>query len=855
MNSKTMKFLKISFLTTIVVCVLVFVWLIEFMAAKTDDAITEVSNIYMSEMSRQMQQKFSSISKIRMSQLDGVYDRTPPDVTIDREDILTELQISAEVRGFSSLDFLTEDGQVESVYGDNVSILDKDAVMAELKKSGDFVARGSNEDGEEILLFGRAANYRLANGQKSIALMAGITMETLNNSLFLKTDDSGMYFHIIDSTGDFIIKNADVPHQSYFDHILSESEHGDAEKSKYIVEELQQKIKNHEDYSAFLYCFGEEKYIYCSPVSNTNKVDWYLVAIMPQGELSQCIFRLDTMRTRATIVSVLVIVLSLLVMFIGYHRMSRKQLLELNKSKAEAVRANMAKSEFLSSMSHDIRTPMNAIIGMTEIAMKNVQDTEQITECLKKIKLSSRHLLGLINDVLDMSKIESGKMELHEHPMSLRDVMNDIVNIVQSQIKQKNQRFDIFIRDIVAEDVLCDHIRLNQVLINLLSNAVKFTPDEGRIDIYVHQEASPKGDEYIRTHFIVKDNGIGMSEEFQKKIFETFTREETVQVQQITGTGLGMPITKSIVEMMGGSIELHSELNKGTEFHIILDLRKAKVSENDMKLPAWNVLVVDDDEQLCSSVVANLDELGVHADWTTDGREVVDMIQQRHDRNEDYNFILLDWKMPGMDGIQTMHEIRKQWKQEIPIFLVSAYDWSEVEEQVDLSLLDGFISKPLFKSTLYDKLSQYVEGQNAAQELEEEKKVDFSGKRILLAEDIDINYEVACGMLEFTGAEFERAVNGKDCIEKFEQSENGYFDLILMDVRMPVMNGYDATRGIRKLDRPDKDLPIIAMTADAFSDDVQVCLDCGMNGHIAKPIDLKECIRVLQQFLETDNKP
>ncbi len=659
-----------------------------------------------------------------------------------------------------------------------------------------------------------------------------------------------MYFHVIDNEGTFIIRNAGVSRENYFDHILSESEHYDTEKSQQTVKNMKAKMEAFEDYSALVYCFGEEKYIYTSPFSKSGKVDWYLVAIMPQGELTQCISRLDAMRLRMTVFSVLIIILSMLVMFAAYYKMTKEHMRELAQSKAEAVRASRAKSEFLSSMSHDIRTPMNAIIGMTDIAMKHDQDPEQITECLKKIKMSSRHLLGLINDVLDMSKIESGKMELNEHAMSLRDVMNDIVNIVQAQIKQKGQHFDVFIRNIISENVICDHIRLNQVLINILSNAVKFTPEDGRIDIYMSQELSPKGDEYVRTHFRVKDTGMGMSKEFQKKIFETFTREETVQVQQITGTGLGMPIVKSIVELMGGTIELQSELQKGTEFHVTLDLKKSDISEKDMRLPSsWNILVVDNNEQLCASVVSNLEELGVHAEWTMDGHKAVEMVEASHDNHRDYDFILIDWKMPGMDGIQTMHEIRKRWKQEVPMFLISAYDWSDVEEQIDVSVIDGFIPKPLFKSTLYEKLVQYTKGYGGPQKSEEENEAAFAGKRILLAEDIDINWEVACGMLGPTGINFERAVNGKDCVEKFEQSEFGYYDAILMDVRMPVMNGYDATRAIRKLERPDKDLPIIAMTADAFSDDVQVCLDCGMNGHLAKPIDLNECIRVLQKFL------
>ncbi len=523
--------------------------------------------------------------------------------------------------------------------------------------------------------------------------------------------------------------------------------------------------------------------------------------------------------------------------------------MELQKAREEADLANKAKSEFLSSMSHDIRTPMNAIIGMTEIAQKNIQDSERVEDCLKKVHLSSKHLLGLINDVLDVSKIESGKMTLNIIPMSLRNAMDDIVNIMQPQIKARNQHFDIFIQKIVSENVYCDSVRLNQVLLNLLSNAVKFTPEEGRIDVYVEQEPSPMGDEYVRTHFSVIDTGIGMSPEFQKKIWNTFSREETEQVRHTTGTGLGTAIIKSIIELMGGTIEMESEQGKGTTFHAILDLKKADINEDDMKLPEWNVLVVDDNEQLCISAAANLEELGVHTEWTMDGREAVKMIEEHHKRKEDYFFVLIDWKMPNMDGMQTIHEIRNRVGKDIPIFLISAYDWSDIVDEANTMEIEGFISKPLFKSTLYEHLKQYVDGYSKEDEKIKSEDIDFNGKRILLAEDIDINWEVAFEILSSVGLELERAVNGKECLEIFERSEIGFYDAILMDIRMPVMDGYDAAKAIRALNRPDHGLPIIAMTADAFSDDARHCLECGMDAHIPKPLDVKECMRILQKYL------
>ncbi len=743
MKRKTIKFLKGSFVSIIVICIVVFVWMTLFMAKETQQTIIEVSDIYMSEMNTQVQQKFSSIVSLRMVQLEGVYKRTPPYTEGNRDNMMEQLKISAEIRNFSSLGFLAEDGEIETVYGEQIHLVDYSDAFASLKNNGSIVAQGCNDSGETVLILGMEAVYSMESGQKSVALIAGIPMEYLNEALFLDVDEEGMYFHIIDSDGDFIIKNNNVAEDNYYERIISGYDSSNIKEREEFVEELKEAIGIRDDYSATLMFLGEERHIYCSPISESST--WYLISVMPEKSLSESIASLDTLRISIMIGSGLVILVSMSIIFIVYYRISQHQIRSLAVAEHEAVRANKAKSEFLSSMSHDIRTPMNAIIGMTEIASKNMENPVRMEECLKKIKLSSKHLLGLINDVLDMSKIESGKMVLNESSLSLRYVMDDIVNIIQPQIKARKQYFDIFISDIISENVYCDGVRLNQVLINLLSNAVKFTPEEGRIDVYMYKENSPEGEDYVRTHIRVIDTGIGMSKEFQKKIFDTFTREETEQVQQIAGTGLGMSITKSIVDLMNGSIEVHSELEKGSEFHVTVDLRKS-IKESDMKLPAWNILVVDDNEQLCSSAAANLKELGVNAEWTLDGQQAVHMIEERHNKNDDYHFVLMDWKMPNMDGIETMRTIRQRVAREIPVFLVSAYDWSEIEDDVNPSLIEGFISKPLFKSTLFERLSQYMGTQEDKDE-QNEQTVDFKGKHILLAEDIDINWEVAYEIL------------------------------------------------------------------------------------------------------------
>lgn len=847
MDKKVKKFFASSVVSMIVVCIVVFTSLTIFMAKKTEKTVINVSSIYMSEMNVQLKQKFTSVINLRLEQTEGVIRRTPPELAVYGEQMLEALTISGEVRNFLFLGLLAEDGEIETIYGKNMILSENPDTMISLESEGDIVTQGIDEDGNKILILGKTAEYPMKDGGKSVALIAGISMEYLNEALFLNSDDAMLYSHIIDWDGSFVVRNADAYRENYFERMKAEYEELNGKVVEQYINELQAAMHRGEEYYALISINGEERHVYCSPLSENTR--WYLITVMPNGILEEVITELDSVRVGTTIGSSVILLLAMSVVFIMYYRLTRQQMEELDRAKQESVRANMAKSEFLSSMSHDIRTPMNAIVGMTDIALKNIKDTMRVEDCLRKVKLSSKHLLGLINDVLDMSKIESGKMSLNITQISLRETMEDIVNIMQPQVKARNQFFDIFIEKIEAENVCCDSVRLNQVLLNILSNAVKFTPEEGSVDIYLYQEASPLGEKYIRTHFRIKDTGIGMSEEFQKKIFESFSRENTEQVQNITGTGLGMAITKYIVDLMGGTIELKSKLKYGSEFHVVLDLERADSQQEEMRLPEWNVLVVDDNEQLCSSAVSNLEELGVHAEWTLDGREAVKMIEEHHDKKDDYHFVLLDWKMPNMDGIDTLREIRKSVGEDIPIFLISAYDWSDIEEKARATGIEGFISKPLFKSTLYLCLKQYMEGNKKEKEEKQQNAVDFTGKHILVVEDIDLNWEIANEILSSVGLIVERATNGKVCVDKFEQSALNFYDAILMDIRMPVMNGFDATKEIRKSERPDKGLPIIAMTADAFSDDVQYCIECGMDAHIAKPIDIRALMILLQKYL------
>ncbi len=847
MFRKTKRFLFVSMSCLVLLCVLIFLWLSSIMTGKSEEAINDVGKIYMSEMSTQLQQKFDAITASWVSQVEGIAKRTPPQEQVYGQAMLDDLALGASVREFEYLGLYTEDGEYEDVYGTPVTFLDEQEFHMAIGEEDKKITSGFNANDEKLLFFVIDAQYPMKGGKVSDVLVAGLPMSHLESALVLEEENSMVYSHIIRKDGKFVVRTGEAFRDNYFDRLRETISNKNQKNPETYVEEIQEAMQAEEEYSALLIVDDTHRHIYCAPLCNS---EWYLVSIMPYGVLDDAILHLSDERQKTMVTAGGIILAALLVIFALYYRLTQQQLRELEKAEKAATSANKAKSEFLSSMSHDIRTPMNGIVGMTAIAIANVHDMARVQDCLKKISLSSRHLLGLINDVLDMSKIESGKLSLNIDILSLRDVMENIVNIVQPQIKEKRQHFDIFIQDIESEEVCCDGVRLNQILVNLLSNAIKFTPEEGTINVYLFQEESPKGSDYVRCHFRVRDNGIGMSPEFQKKIFETFSREDT-KVQKIEGTGLGMAITKFIVSMMGGTIEVESEQGKGSEFHVIIDFERATIQEVDMVLPSWRLLVVDNNEDLCRSATSALKEIGVQAEWVLDGEKALRKIEENHKRNTDYEIVLLDWKMPGMNGLETTRGIRKIVGDELPILIISAYDWSDIEDEARAAGVQGFISKPLFKSNLYLGLSRYVEGAPDEDEqvnaLEEER--DFGGLRILLAEDNDLNWEIAEDILTDVGFEVEWAENGKICVEKFEQSAPGYYDAVLMDIRMPVMNGYDAAKAIRALNRADARLPIIAMTADAFSEDIQRCLECGMNEHVAKPIDIEKLMKLLKRYL------
>ena len=534
----------------------------------------------------------------------------------------------------------------------------------------------------------------------------------------------------------------------------------------------------------------------------------------------------------------------------------KKAEIESHKALKEAYQtaenASRAKTDFLSNMSHDIRTPMNAIIGLTAIAGANIENQDKVIECLGKITKSSRHLLGLINEVLDMARIESGKMSLAEEDFNLSELVDNLVTLTKPGIDEHRHNFEVHIEHIEHEAVCGDSLRIQQVFVNLMSNAVKYTPDGGNITFSIKEK--PNGFSELGCYeFSIEDNGIGMTPEYQKIMFEPFSRADDHRTTKVQGTGLGMAIARNIINLMNGNITVDSTLNKGTKITVTIYLKlQESEKEQEKELINLPVLVVDDDKTCCESTVATLKDIGIEGEWVLTGKEAVERCYARHEMNSDYFAVILDWKMPEMDGIETARKIRERVGKEVTIIILTSFEFSEIEEDARAAGVDAFIAKPLFRSRLTAALRQFTsekKEKNARDYLEEFSKVDYTGKKILIVEDNELNREIAAEILGMTGAEIDVAENGKIAVEKVMNAPENEYDLAFMDIQMPIMNGYEATAAIRSLPGARGKVPIIAMTANAFAEDVQLAKNTGMNEHIAKPLDMNKLNDVLKQWL------
>ena len=707
-----------------------------------------------------------------------------------------------------------------------VDLLGDGTWIAELGAAVNITRTYTNPiNGEQSLAFCNRITVRDAeSGEKKQAYLLRIvpTSNLEEKWVFPQEEYEGETFSIIDTESSYVIRGRSFKNASFFEFYKSYNQPGIQ-----VQQQLFANILSGTGSFTMKDSRGRECIVAHTPITSTK--GWVLLSSAPVSDL-------NAVTENWLLIGVITFgLLLLLVMdFLYMHSINKK----LRVMAREAEAANKAKTDFLSTMSHDIRTPMNAIIGLTTIAEKKLDDREAVAENLRKIGLAGNHLLTLINDILDISKVESGKLNLSPLTFSIVETVQNLVNLSQPMIKEKNIDFSFRINRMEKEYLYADQLRLNQIYINILSNAIKYTMPGGSVSVDLREEDSDK-EGCVRLIYRVADTGIGMTPEFLAKMYQPFSRQTDSRVNSIQGTGLGLAITKQMVELMDGTIECQSETGKGTTFTITLDLPIAEKQLEEMRIDHVDALIADDDPVLLETAADTLESLGIHAEQATTGTEALDMIRRRHEAGKDYGVVILDWKMPDLNGVETIRRIRTEINAEIPILLTSAYDWSDIEDAAKEAGANGFIGKPLFRSRLYEKINELLGTEAKAVEPEEDYS-DLAGMNILIAEDNDINWEIISTMLSMFGITSERAENGRICTEKMAKAGEEQYDLIFMDIQMPEMNGLDATRHIRKLENKwAASIPIIAMTADAFSENVAECLKAGMNGHIAKPIDLK----------------
>ena len=691
-------------------------------------------------------------------------------------------------------------------------------------------------NGEQSLAF---CNRVMLNDLESDSSEAAVLLRVIPISeleqkwVFPQTELVNAELSMIDANGDYILKGPSFKNARFFEFYKSYNP-TDPESAGRLFD----RITSSTGSVSMLNSHGQECILAFTPVTATS--GWTLLGFVPAKDL-----HVDVENW----LLVGVVSAGLLILFL----LDLHYMLYLNRrfqaAAREAESASKAKTDFLSTMSHDIRTPMNAIIGLTTIAEKNLGDVESTGENLRKISLASNHLLTLINDILDISKVESGKLKLSPMTFSIVETVENLVNISQPMIKEKNIDFRFHVNQIEKEYLYTDQLRLNQIYINILSNAIKYTEPGGRVTVDMREEKSTIPG-CIRLSYVVADTGIGMSPEFMATMYQPFSRQIDSRVNSIQGTGLGLAITKQMVDLLGGTIDCQSEQGKGTTFTVVLDIPVADRQRDDMLLDPIDVLLVDDDEILLQTAADILASLGASVETAQSGLEALGMVKHRHLTGQDYGVVIMDWKMSGVDGVETIRRIRTEVDDNIPILLISAYDWSDIEDKAKAAGANGFVSKPLFRSTLYDKINDLTGKESVSQEPEDDYS-DLQGMHILVAEDNDINWEIISAMLSMFGITTDRAENGRLCVERMRAAAEGSYALIFMDIQMPEMNGLDATRAIRKLDNPwASSIPIVAMTADAFSENVTECLEAGMNGHIAKPVDIKLVIKEIRRIKE-----
>lgn len=846
-----------------VIIALIILWFAAYQLVT--DRVIDMSIENMRELSKHDAQTIETTINNTQETLLGIGKELRQERPKDTETLCSILGIRKNLVAVDRLVLLAKDGQAVN---SNMKIYTDKTTVEMLSDMGDrIVYRVENENiavegRSEVLVIGVRIPSFTVSGVTYDWILASMDIDMLLDDVKLDSFEGEGVSMIVTGEGEYILDDITNFNSQKADNILDDILSGVTYKRGVTVEDVK---------AAFA---GKVELAF--EFVDSNKTDHLMLVIpMEDGKWNFCmcvprgVFERQSQGLififMALMTLVLVIVVSVVIVLSRKieqaaaaeqkRRGEEKHRQELSEALAMAQSANRAKTIFLNNMSHDIRTPMNAIIGYTALASTHIDNQEQVQNYLIKIGQSSSHLLSLINDVLDMSRIESGRMNLNEQPESLAEILLSLKNIIQADVHAKQMELFIDTENIAHEDIYCDKLRLNQVLLNILSNAIKYTRPGGTISFRISERASAR-EGYGTYEFRIKDNGIGMSDEFVKTIFDPFTREQTTTVSGIQGTGLGMSITKNIVDMMGGTITVESKEKVGTEFVVTLEFRLQERQQETRwigSLEGVRGLVVDDDMNVCRNVSKMLIDFGMRSEWCTFGREAVARTEDALSMGDKFGVYIIDWLMPDMNGVETTRQIRRIAGEDAPIIILSAYDWSDIESEAREAGVTEFISKPMFPSSLKEVLLKCC-GEPAAAEEQVEDIFDFTGRRVLLVEDNELNREIATVFLEEAGILVETADNGKKACDILQASQPGYFDLVLMDVQMPVMDGYEATRAIRQFERKElASIPIVAMTANAFAEDRQKAQEAGMDGHIAKPIDIKILFKTIENIIKRRN--
>ena len=843
-RGRSVFWVVLGLIVLIVVLIISSLWFLTTAQKTTENSVYDVSEVYLQELTKQKINQFQINLENQVRQLRIAI------ATLDAQDTGSKEKLQnciKETNKVSEFDFFALVDNEGIIYTESDVINDSSPyqdfrpypfIDRNLKTSKVSLEKVDENNMIMVMVPLEDTSFE---GRKITGAVAGVNAETFSEKVFTQYDFGRIFCEVIMADGSFVIKtnhNHLKEKANLFSGLGKEAVFGDG----FSIGKVKSDIDSGKSGVASYYLEDILHYTYYAPIEGT---DWYMKTTIHYDLVSSKIDAVRQTMTRNSLVQLALVVLMLLAVFCIYLSVRRKND-KLNYQRIQAEESNRAKSTFLSNMSHDIRTPMNAIIGFTNLAIQSNESMERVQGYLAKILASSNHLLTLINDVLEMS----GKIYLEETECNLSEILHDLNTIIIGQIEGKQQELLMDAVDVMNEDVYCDKLRLNQILLNLLSNAIKFTPSGGKISVQFKQkEEAPEG--YGAYELRVKDSGIGMTQEFADKVFTPFERERTSTVSGIQGTGLGMSITKSIVDLMDGRIEVNTAPEQGTEFIIHVNFRLQETQREYTpiaELTGVKALVVDDDFDACDAATRMLLKLGMQSEWTLSGKEAVLRTKQSVSLNDAFGVYIIDWRLPDLGGVEVARQIRAIVGDSAPILIMTAYDWSNIEDEARAAGVNAFCSKPMFMSDLQATLSKAIGQQVMIPEASEEPAdtVDFTGKRVLLVEDNELNREIAHEILSQAGFEVEAAEDGSIAVEIVKESKPGYYDLILMDVQMPIMNGYEATRAIRSLE--DKELAsivIIAMTANAFEEDKKAALDAGMNDHIAKPIDIEVLFEVL----------